>query len=81
MLKLYRGEDVVCQNPEDLDLDRWLDEGELTELPDIPREETEVGTREQPEDQGRHELHPEPTLEIPMITEDSEEIAEREGVH
>ena len=33
-----------------------------------------VGTREQPGDQGRHELHPEPTLDI---TEDPEEIAER----
>ena len=81
VLKLYWGEDVVPQNPEDIDPDWWLDEGELTELSEVPREETEVGTREQPEDQGRHELHPEPTLEIPMITEDSEEIAEREGVH
>ena len=26
-------------------------------------------------------LHPEPTLDIPMITEDSEVIAKREGVH
>ena len=50
VLKLYWGEDVIRQNPEDLDLDRWLDEGELTELPETPREETEVGTREQPED-------------------------------
>ena len=48
---------------------------------DVPREETEVGAREQPEDQGRHEIHPEPALDIPMITEDPEVIAEREGVH
>ena len=41
----------------------------MTELPEIPREETEAETREQPEDQGRHELHPEPTLNIPMITD------------
>ena len=71
VLKLYWGEDIVWQNPEDLDPDRWLDEGELTEL--------QVGAREQPEDQGRHELHPEPALDIPMIT-NSEIIAER-GVH
>ena len=34
VLKLYRGADVVQQEPEDLDPDRWLDEGELTELPE-----------------------------------------------
>ena len=61
-MKLYQGEDVVCKNLEDLDPDGWLDEGELTELPEVPREETEVGAREQPEDQGRHELHPESAL-------------------
>ena len=47
VLKLYRGEDVVCQNPEDVDLDQWLDEGELTELPVVPRMEATVGVREQ----------------------------------
>ena len=31
VLKFYRGEDVICQNPEDIDPDQWLDEGELTE--------------------------------------------------
>ena len=50
----------------------------MTELREIPKEETQGEIREQPEDQGRHELHPEPTLDIPMITEDSEVIAERE---
>ena len=44
---------------------------ELSEIPE---------TREQPEDQGRHELHSEPNLDIPMITEDPEVIAYREGV-
>ena len=39
MLKLYRGEDIVGHTQEDLNLDRWLDEGELTELPEVPREE------------------------------------------
>ena len=50
VLKLYWGEDIIRQNLEDLDLDRWLEEGELTELPEIPRKEMEVETREQPED-------------------------------
>ena len=27
VLKLYRGEDVICQNPEDIDSDQWLDAG------------------------------------------------------
>ena len=31
LLKLYCGEDVIRQDP-----DRWLDEGELTELPEAP---------------------------------------------
>ena len=57
-----------------------LDEGELTELLEVPREETEVRAREPPEDQGKNELHPEPALDIPMITKDPEVIAEREGV-
>ena len=33
VLKLYCGEDVVRQEPEDIDPYRWLDEGELIELP------------------------------------------------
>ena len=36
VLKLYLGEDVVCQEPADIDPDLWVDEGELTELPEIP---------------------------------------------
>ena len=35
MLKLYHGEDVVRQEPTDVDPDRWIDEGELTELLEI----------------------------------------------
>ena len=53
----------------------------MTKLLEVPREETEVGAREQPEDQVRPELHPAPDLDIPIIPEDSEVIAEREGVH
>ena len=51
ILKLYWGEDLIRQNPKDIDLDPWLDKGELTELLEVPGEETEVGVREQPEDQ------------------------------
>ena len=41
VLKLYRGEDVVRQEPEDVYPDGWVDEGELTELPEIPMRERE----------------------------------------
>ena len=54
----------------DIDPDGLLDEGELTELQEVTREEVEVGVREQPEDQKRPELYPEPEV-----------ITEREGVH
>ena len=36
VLKLYRGEDVVRQNPDDVDPDKYTEEGELTELLEIP---------------------------------------------
>ena len=36
MLKLYRGEDVICLDPEYIDPGRWLGKGELTELPEVP---------------------------------------------
>ena len=36
MLKLYQREYVIQQNPEDIDPGRWLDEGELSELPKRP---------------------------------------------
>ena len=51
------------------------------ELLEVPREETEVGAREQPEEQERHEVLPEPDLEIPVFPENPEEIAVREGIH
>ena len=62
VLKLYCGEDVICQNPEDVDPDGWLDKGELTELPQIPIEEAEVEVREQLEGQRGPELYPEPAV-------------------
>ena len=76
-LKLYRGEDVIYQNPEDIDPDQWLDNGELMELPQIPRAEAEerVGIEAEAEaDTG-------PYLEIPIISEKPEVIARREGIH
>ena len=42
VLKLYRGEDMIRQDPEDIDPDRWLDERELTELPEAPLGEAEM---------------------------------------
>ena len=42
VLKLYHGEDVICHDPEDIDLHRWLDKGKLTELPEAPLGETEM---------------------------------------
>ena len=37
VLKLYCGEDVVRQEHDDVDPYRWIDEGELTELPQVER--------------------------------------------
>ena len=62
ILELYRGEDMICQNPEDVDPDQWLDKGEPKELPEIPTEEAEVRVKEQSEDLGGPELYPEPNL-------------------
>ena len=81
VLKLYRGEDIVCQNPEDVDPDQRLTKRELTKLPKVPREEAEVGVREQPEDQRRPEFYPEPDLDIPILPEDPEVIAKRKRKH
>ena len=72
LLKFFWGEDVIRQNPEVIDKDQWLDEGESMELPEGQREEAEVGVREQPEDQRRQELFPEPDLDIPILPEDPE---------
>ena len=46
MLKLYRGGDLIRQDPEDIDPNRWLDKGELTELPEAPLGEAEMRSRE-----------------------------------
>ena len=70
VLKLYWGEDVICQNPE-----------ELMELPKIPLEEVEVRVRGPSEDRRGLELYPEPDLDIPILPEEPEVMAEREGIH
>ena len=72
---------MICQNPEDIDPNRWLDKGELTELPKAPLGEGEMRSQEQFFDQRSPEIPPEPDLEIQVIPDDLEEIALREGIH
>ena len=48
ILKLYHGEDVIHQDPEDIDQDLWLDEGELTALPEAPLGKAERRSQELP---------------------------------
>ena len=81
VLKLYCGEDVIHQDPEDIDPNQCLDEGELTELPEAPLGEAEMRSREPVVGRRDLEIPQEPELEIQVIPEDSEEIAVREGVH
>ena len=81
VLKLYQGENVIHHNPKDLDSDRWLDEGELTKLPEIQIEEAKGRVRGQAEDSVELELYTEPDLDIPILPEDPEVLAEREGIH
>ena len=81
VLKLYRREDVVQQEPEDIDPDRWLNEGELTELPETSPKERERGYIEPLADQRNPEISSKPALEIQIIPEDPEERAAIEGIH
>ena len=53
VLKLYRGEDV------DIDPDRWLDKGELPELPEALLREVERGYIEPSADQRNPKIPPE----------------------
>ena len=63
------------QEPTVVDPDRWVDE--LTELPEIS-----VGERERVFMETRPDtVNPEITAEIPMILDDPEEMAVREGIH
>ena len=81
MLKLYHWEDVICQDPEDIDPDQWLDKGELMQLPEAPLGKVEMRSQELSVDLRDPEIPPEPELEIQVIPEDPKEIAEREGIH
>ena len=64
---------MICQDPEDIDPDKWLDKGELTELPEAPLGEVERRYIEPSVDQRNPEIQ--------IIPEDPEEIAVREGIH
>ena len=55
------------QEPTDVDPDRWVDEGELTELPKISLGDRERVFREKRPDPVNLEISAEPDLEIPMI--------------
>ena len=72
---------MIWQNPKDIDPDQWLEKEELTKLPEIPVEEEEVRVREPSGDRRGPGLYPEPDLGIPILPEDPEVIAEREGIH
>ena len=56
VLKLYCGEDVICQDPEDIDLNQWLDKGELKELPQAPLVKAERRSQEPSVDRRDREI-------------------------
>ena len=69
VLKLFRGEDVIRQDPEDIGPDRWLDEGDLMELLEAPLGQGERRPIEPSVDQRNPEIPPEPALEIQIAVE------------
>ena len=81
VLKLYRGENVVRQEPEDIDPDGWVDKGELTELPEIPLRGRERVYMETVPGPRSPEIPAEPIIDVQVILEDPEEMAVREGIH
>ena len=81
VLKLYRGEDVVRQEPEDVDPNGWVDKGELTELPEIPLRGRVRGYMEVVPGPRSPEISAEPIIDVQVIPEDPEEMAVREGIH
>ena len=72
-------EDVVRQNPEDLDPDRYIDDGELTELPEIPLVELERVHMEPV----AKTVNPEITLEVDqeLGLQVPEEMEDMDGIH
>ena len=81
VLKIYHGEDVVQQEPEDVYPDRWLEEGELTELLEASLRGRERIYMEPLSGQKNPEISAELALDIQIILEDPEEIAAIEGIH
>ena len=81
MLKLYCGKDVVRQEPADMDPDRWTDEGELKELPEIPVGDRDRVLQEMCMDPVNPEIIAVPDIEVPMIFDSLEEREMREGIH
>ena len=77
VLQLYCGEDLVQQEPADVDSNRWVDEGELTELLEISVRDRERVFRETRPDPVNLEMTAKQDLEIPMILDDPEEMAVR----
>ena len=69
------------QEPTDVDPDRWVEEGELTELPEISARERDRVFMETRLNPVNLEMTAEPDLEVPMILDNPEEMAVREGIH
>ena len=81
MLKLYHREDLVQQEPKDVDPDGWIDEGELTELPVVSLEERERVYMETGPDPKGLEITAIPDQDMQVIPENPEEMALGEGIH
>ena len=79
VLKLYHGEDVIRQAPAEINPDLWIDEEELTELPEVPVEDREiVEPCLGPDNPAATEVQ---DSEVPMILDSPEEMELREGIH
>ena len=79
VLKLYQGEDIVRQNPKDLDPDQYVDDGELTELPEIPLVELERVYMEPVAKAVNPEITPEVDPELGLQVHD--EMEDIDGIH
>ena len=80
VLKLYLGEDVVRQKPDDVDPDQYAEDGELSELLEVPWKEPERVYLET----GSMACVPEPPIEHEIgmdLVDTPEGVAEREGIH
>ena len=69
------------QEPADVDPDLWTDEGELTELPDIPVGDGDGVLPVTSMDPVNPEVIATPDLDIPMIFDSPEEREMRKGIH